>query len=330
MWSDSKNLPVSEFLPKGDATISAAPALLAAWDGRLRSLWLPPETGLNAAEDLFAPDEVSTESLPDATHFLAMRLWNVLFRHYPKMPEKPETRYQAVLNTLSLLLRAIQQSPTTPFVEDLLTVGLRPVCKLRAGALTPLVCSLLYDFQRGIWVPHLTKPQRWKIQIALAQTVAALPPDQMQDFWTYLQSKDPLTRQAMLLGLEFLRSAHALPHLLNGLQISQDHAVRAAIVNCLEQIADPHALPTLAQLRRETAHSDWTLSRQIARAMRVIEHQNRGQQHRTLLRPTERPDKEENALLRPVRPSSAEQESAWLVRPVETETGSDNNESVAL
>jgi hypothetical protein len=196
------------------------------------------------------------------------------------------------------------------------------VRRLQVGLLTAEVCAALYDFDRGVWTPHLTKPQLWTIRCALAETIAALPPEEMGPFWEHLQSPDPRIRQAMRLGLTFLRSAHAVPHLIRGLESVPDHDTRAAIVDCLEEIGDPRALGALHRLRRETARTDWTLSRHIARAISVIERQNRGNQHRTLLRPTEPPDAPEAVLLRPAADAPdtvarrAEAEGTTLLRSV--------------
>jgi hypothetical protein len=308
---------------------SAAPPadVLAEWDARLQALWNPGlSVALQAAGELFAPDGDSVEgepepTLPEVEERLSAEFWRILTSQQQKMPSSAADRYFTVVAALWILLRTVRQAPAAPFVEEYLAVALRPVRRLRAGGMTPALCATLYDYQRGIWTPHLTKPQLYTIRVALAKTVAALPPDSMSAFWNGLQSSDPMLRQAMLLGLEFLRSAHAVPHLLRGLETSKDHAVRAAIVDCLEATADPRALSTLTRLRRETAQDDWTLSRHIARVIRVIEQQNRGQNHRTLLRPTETPPDEEKSLLRPASDlNPPDSESATLLRPSEDET----------
>jgi hypothetical protein len=265
----------------------------------LQDLWGQSlSAALEAAHIFYAP-ETGEIRLPQVEEELTATFWRLLTSHCPQRPTSDAETYQAILRVVWKVLRSIRETPTAPFVEDMLSVALRPVRKLQAGVLTPEVCAALYDFDRGVWTPHLTKPQMWTIQLALAETIAALPPDEMEAFWENLQSPNPGMRQAMQLGLTFLRSAHAVPHLLRGLEAITDHDTRAAIVDCLEEIADPRALEVLHRLRRETAQSDWTLSRHLARAIRVIERQNRGNQHRTLLRPTEPPANPEETLLRP-------------------------------
>jgi hypothetical protein len=294
----------------------------------LQDLWGSSlSVGLQAARLFYAPD-AGELPLPDVEEELTTTFWRLLTSHCPQRPESDAEAYQAILRVVGKILHSVREAPTAPFVEDLLSVALRPVRKLQAGVLTPEICAALYDFDRGLWTPHLTKPQLFTIEMALAETIAALPPDEMEDFWENLQSPKPGLRQAMRLGLTFLRSAHAVPHLLRGLQALTDHETRAAIVDCLEEISDPRALEVLHRLRRETAQSDWTLSRHLARAIRVIERQNRGNQHRTLLRPTQPPANPEETLLRPAAdpPDAvqrrAEEDRATLLRTTNEEGGS--------
>jgi hypothetical protein len=144
----------------------------------------------------------------------------------------------------------------------------------------------------------------------------------MGAYWERLTSEDRNMRQAMRQGLEYLRSEHALPHLLRGLEILSDHEIRSAIVDCLEQIGDARAIPLMTRLQRETAYTDWTLSRHIARVLRVIEIRNRSNPHRFLLRPSSIQN-DPNSLLRPAADTEAvvrrnEAEAAQtLVRPAE-------------
>ena len=324
--------PDSATLADAGASWTPAPATLSLWDDRLRALWSPSlSVALAAAGELFTPDdpESGTDGQPDeapdrvASHVSA-EFWRLLTSRQKHLPDTPLARYQCVVATVWRLLRAMRQSPSAPFVEEHLAVALRAVRALKAGMLAPEVCAALYDFHRGWWGAYLTKPQLWTLRTALAQTLAALPPDTLGPFWDGLQSRNPMMQRAMSLGLEFLRSAHAVPHLLHGLEQARDHATRAAIVEALEQVADPHALSALARLRRETAGSDWTLSRQIARTIRVIEQQNPGAHVRVLLRPSDTPPDYDSLLLRPALHAPEDRHSPpdrdALLRPA-TKTG---------
>lgn len=337
--SENLNLDTPTLEQNEDAW-TPAPDLLAEWDVRLCALWSPSlSLALVAAGELFVPDEAekqhharelahkkpmppeetSTASPDRVEAHVSAEFWRLLTSRQKRLPDTPLARYQCVVATVWRLLRTMRQSPAAPFVEEHLAVALRAVRALRAGMLTPEVCAALFDFHRGWWAPYLTKPQLWILRASLAQTLAVLPTDTMQPFWDGLQSRNPMMQRAMTLGLEFLRTAHAVPHLLYGLEYTHIHATRAAIVDCLEEIADPHTLSTLARLRRETAGSDWTLSRQIARTMRVIEQQNPGAHVRTLLRPSDTPPDYDSLLLRPAQEMPLEHHASGdrkaLLRP---------------
>lgn len=300
---------------------AAPPEVLAEWDARLQRLWDSSlETALEAAGQLYAPDVYLPEAgeedaLPWLTELLTTTFWRTLMDMHG-LPDSPLARYESAVAAVEYVLHMMRHfPPNTPFVEERLAVALRPVRRLRAGMMTAEVCATLYDYHRGIWKPHLTKPQLWIIRTALAQTIAALPPDAMDVFWEQLQSPVPMVRQAMLLGLEDLRDAHAVPHLLRGLEQSHDHDTRHAIVDCLEQIGDPRAIAGLTHLRRDTAYSDWTLSRHIQRAIRVIELHNRGRHHRQLLRASEMPPENDRMLVHPTESPATGGEETDLLRP---------------
>ena len=298
---------LSEGMPEEKDIWAPVPGVLAQWDARLSALWSPSlSVGLAAAGELFAPDmpEVTESGTPVESPgrveaHVSAEFWRLLTSRQTRQPATALARYQCVVATVWRLLRSMRQSPSAPFVEEHLAVAFRAVRALHAGMLTPEICAALYDFHRGWWAPYLSKPQLWILRTALGRTLAALPVETMQPFWDGLQSRDPMMQRAMNLGLEMLREAHSLPHLLHGLEATQQHSTRTAIVNSLEQIGDPHSLGVLTRVRRETATSDWTLSRQIARTIRIIEQQNRGAQVRTLLRPSDTPPDYDSQLLRP-------------------------------
>lgn len=293
----------------------APPRILTVWDAALRELWSDDsDTATSAAATLYAPaaaeDEPTTREGDAIVWFLQQ-----LKARSPRMPSTAEERYRAVVVAVWHLLHRVRETPAQPFIEDSLAVALRPVGRLQAGMLTPEVCATLYDYHRGIWAPHLTRPQRQKIQSALAAALASLPPDEMEVFWDNLHSPHALMRGAMRLGLEWLTSDHAVPHLLSGLDRSTDSETRFAIVDNLARIGDPRALPRLYTLRRLTAFTDWPLARRISAAIDVIEHLNRGQTPRSLLRPAQAPSPDSDALLRPTTESDPAPDT--LLRPVD-------------
>ena len=91
-----------------------------------------------------------------------------------------------------------------------------------------------------------------------------------------------------------------------------------------KRLATPTRSARLARLRRETAGSDWTLSRQIARTIRVIEQQNPGAHVRTLLRASDTPPDYDLLLLRPAEAlpdKNAPSDRDSLLRPKSKEEG---------
>ncbi|MCW3054052.1 MAG: hypothetical protein JWN14_3222 [Chthonomonadales bacterium] len=291
----------------------APPQTLAAWDPLLVKLWSADRTiAAQTATILYPHEPTDFEPTPRESEAI---LWFLqqLNAQYPHLPSTEEARYQAVVVTVWRLLHRVRETPAQPFIEDSLAVALRPLGRLQAGALTPEICATLYDYHRGVWTPHLTRPQRQKIQSLLAVALASLPPDEMEVFWDNLHSSNALMRGAMCLGLEWLTSDHAVPHLLCGLDRSADSATRFAIVDNLARIGDPRALPRLYTLRRTSALTDWPLSRRISAAIGVIEHLNRGQSQRSLLRPAQAPPPDPTTLLRPL--TETDFETATLLRP---------------
>lgn len=287
--------------------------VLAAWDSSLVKLWSADHAiAAQAATALYAAEPPDRE--PTARDLEAIQWFlQQLHAQDPHLPTTDEGRYQAVVVAVWRLLHRVRETPAQLFVEDSLAVALRPVGRLQAGALTPEICAILYDYHRGVGTPHLTRPQRRQIQSLLAAALASLPPEEMEVFWDNLHSSNALMRGAMCLGLEWLTSDHAVPHLLCGLDRSADSETRFAIVDNLARIGDPRALPRLYTLRRTSALTDWPLSRRISAAISVIEHLNRGQSQRSLLRPAQAPPADPTTLLRPATESDFE--TATLLRP---------------
>ena len=290
------------------------PRVVAAWDAFLRELWNSDGSADRAAAALYASEKalVAGEAHDSETYrgFL-----DQLREYAPVSPATPEERYRAVVETVRYLLRQVRARPAQPFLDDSLAAALRPIGRLHAGTLTSEVCAALYDYHRGAWTPYLTRAQRQKVQQALATALASLPPDEMEFFWENLHNGNALMRGALRLGLEWLTSDHAVPHLLCGLDRTEDSDTRCALVDNLARIGDPRALPYLYALRLTMAVSDWPLARRISTAIGVIEHLNRGRTQRSLLRPADAPPLDPAVMLRPA--SGADTAPATLLRSSE-------------
>ena len=198
-----------------------------------------------------------------------------------------------------------------------LIIAMQPVRRLRAGIMTLEICAALHDFRWNSAMLALSKPDRHAVEEALAITLAALPPDEMEAYWKNLQSDNPRIRQSMRLGLKFFRSAHAVPHLLATLEHVEEHDIRAEIVDILEQIGEPSALPALMRLKKQTAQTDWPLSRHIGRTIKIIERHDRNLNYTNLLRSSDAPPANAAELLRPASAAQfdAERDKGELLRP---------------
>ena len=96
-------------------------------------------------------------------------------------------------------------------------------------------------------------------------------------------------------------------------------------MDILEQIGEPSALPALMRLKKQTAQTDWPLSRHIGRAIKIIERHDRNLNYTNLLRSSEAPPVNPAELLRPASAaqSDAERNRSELLRP-DSETPKDN------
>ena len=284
--------------------------------GAWAALWASdPGEAADAVGRLYAPLAGEPADPAEAAAEFAREFSLRLKRDCPQIPLETDTQRHALVTLAGSILRR-ERTVTPPQFRHLrYLAALRPVRRLSAGELTPEICAGLYDYHRGVWEGRLSRYELYCVRVGLAQTLADFPPDGIGLFWKTLREGDPMHRHAMLHGFAFFRSAHAVPHLLEGFRTSPEHNVRAAIVNCLEQIGVPTALPTLRELKRETAYTDWTLSRHIARAIRVIEMHSKDHAHHQLLRATNAPPSDNRGLLRPASELDADRASLLRTLP---------------
>ena len=185
---------------------------------------------------------------------------------------------------------------------------------LASGGWTTLFCEVLLFYRH--WDGALAKPQRWKIRLALGETLPVLPPDDLAPLWTLLQGESLFSRRAMQVGVELLATQYAVAHLVAGLEFCHKHNARAFIADQLEMMGDASALPSLYRVYRECAKTDWTLARHIARVIGIIETRiasdvSLSSKTRQLLRPSAMPPHNFPDLLRSVDAAT------MLVRPAE-------------
>ncbi len=268
---------------------------------------------------LFAPLPGEPANPAEASRIFAQEFSTRLKQDFPHLPGDERAIRRVLIMLVGTMLKRERTVPSSQFRHLRYLAILRPVRRLHAGELTEEICAGLYDYHRGVWEGRLSRYELYCVRVGLAQTLSDLPPDDLGFFWKTLREGDTMHRHAMLHGFSFLRSSHSVPHLLEGFRRSPEHTIRAAIVDCLEQIGVPEALPMLIELKRETAYTDWTLSRHIARAIRVIEMHNRNHIQQQLLRPTSPPPQDDRGLLRPALDNEIEQKELLRSYPPEGE-----------
>lgn len=262
----------------------------------------------------------------DLVNEIALEFRRILIMDAPKMPDTAAGVYIAVVRAIWQVTRRARLNRDAPHSVAHFLIALRAVRRFQAGILTAEICAALHDFCWNSATLKLQMPNRYRLEEALAVTLAALPPNELGPYWQNLQSENPQIRQSMRMGLKFFRSTHSVPHLLSTLENVPDHDIRAEIVDILEQIGEPSALPVLMRLKKQMALTDWTLSRHIGRAIKVIELHNRGHHFTNLLRSSDAPPVNDKELLRPAGEAqfNAERDRAELLR-TENRTDEDTN-----
>ena len=311
--------PMSEIPQSSDKIVDNFPCAASVMQTELYlpQLWdASLSASMAAALMAYRSDGGDSIRVEEPTNQTAMEFRRLLIADNPQLPETTAGIYMAVVRAAWQILRRARLDRQNPHWIAYFLVALRPVRRFQAGILTAEICAALHDFCWNGAIVKLKKPDRYRLEDALALTLAALPAGELGLYWENLQSDNPQIRQSMRYGLKFFRSAHAAPHLLATLEKVRDHDIRAEIVDILEQIGEPSAIPVLTRLKKETAVTDWPLSRQIGRAIKVIERQDRNLHYGTLLRPSEAPPTIVKELLRPAgfTPFHAERDRAELLR----------------
>lgn len=206
-------------------------------------------------------------------------------------PTCPKTVALQRLVLIHAMVRTLHLAQTErPLCPSRLTVALWPLTTLPSPESARALCDLLvFLYHRSVLFTY-PKPQVYWLEQVFQKALCAQKAPHLLPFWQLINTADPLAREAFYHALNWLRAGHAVAHLLFGLQTLADHALRMTLVNLLEEIAEPQSLLPLVRLHKETAETDWPLSRRIARAVQLIAHQNASPNPTTLLRPAARPE----------------------------------------
>ncbi len=274
----------------------------------------------SAALALAGGDSVSAHTV-DYGHFATVFLV-VLDRAAPFPPADAAGRYQAVVTAMrSLLEQHLVElrglcSMQFSFLSGGLYLALLATChetvaavrRLRASAAHPELCRLLQTLSALGRSTRINPQHIAALSAAAGDTLAAMPPDEIPEFWRELNSGTKHNRLTLLPTIERIRSRHAAPYLLAALG-EQPSSITTKIIEAVGRIGDPGTLEPLAKLMHSR---DRAVRRAAKSAIARIRREAVSHPSRTLLRPhdesqpdnllrpaTELPDEQREELLRP-------------------------------
>ncbi|CEK16397.1 hypothetical protein [Chthonomonas calidirosea] len=248
-------------------------------------LWEREERAFAVAQNLYrAPNEIPF-AVQQEQDWAVHTFLDTLFQRNPQKPKYPRYQRQAVITAVIHTILLIGNRPNLTYMM----VTLFPAMYVADSQLAEALCRTLVMLYHKEALFLSPKPQIYWFEWTFQRALQTQHPQDLIVLWQMLGADDPITRQAAHCALQWLRTVHATAHLLFGLHYVKDHALRMILVNMLEEIAEPQVLITLARLHRETAETDWPLSRRIARAVHTIAQQNAAPNPLTLLRPADPP-----------------------------------------
>ncbi|HLV81699.1 MAG TPA: hypothetical protein VKT32_15540 [Chthonomonadaceae bacterium] len=264
---------------------------------------------------------------PNYGHFAGVFL-RAVASHSHRAPEGAADRYATVARSLGALLEQnasdirAMSNMSYSFLSSALYVALFATCRdtleavrrLRASSAHPELCRLLWSLSRLSLSTRINGADVDALGQMAARTLAALPPDEVPEFWRSLMHPSPPRRMAVAPVLAHLEDRRAVPYLAKAL-LGQPPNLAQPLIAALRRMEDLRAVPALA----ETARSSPLLRGPARAAIAAIERANAGSPPRTLLRPAEtRAGLPVEQMLRPV-PHAGAQESPALLLRVENE-----------
>lgn len=270
----------------------------------LSLLWHDNRALRQAAALALAGGDREVVYAPDYGHFSGSLL-RCLLRE-DRAPATPVERYQAV--TASLRTLVAQNSDAIcgmsnmnySFLSSALYVALLSTCRdsveavrrLRASEAHAELCGLLWSLARANQRGRLNNADVDALRQMTGRALAALPPNEMPEFWNHLRHRAYAKRQAVAPALNHITDRNAVPYLIAALP-GQAQEVAEPILLCLGRLGDPSALPALAD---ELHNRNRQIRRQAQAAIAAIERVL-GHQAKTLLRPVLAPNSEETKTL---------------------------------
>lgn len=270
----------------------------------LALLWHDNHALRQAAALALAGGDRETAYAPDHGHFSGSLLRSLLYAD--TIPETPAERYRVVTESLRTLVSqnadAIRglSNMNYSFLSSALYVALLSTCRDSVEAVRRLrvteahgeLCRLLYSLSRADRTGRLNNTDVDALKQMAGRALAALPPDEIPEFWNHLRHRAYARRQAVTPALNHITHPCAVPYLADALP-GQAQEIAEPIILCLGRIGDPKALPALAN---EVTSRNRQIRRQAQAAIAAIERVL-GHQSKTLLRPVLAPMDADPAIL---------------------------------
>lgn len=256
-------------------------------------------------------------------------LSDVNARHNDVLPANAADRYDRVAAVLHTMLdqnigeiRGMSNMNysflSSALYMAVLSTSLDVVCamrRLRATRTQAELCRLLWNLEQMNVLRCLNSQDLAALAAEAGKALAAMPPDQIPDFWHSLSHTQVARRQAVAQALSHFQNRDSVPFLLDALNVpgGQPGWLGQQIVAGLGRLEDVRALPALALL---ASGSDRKLRDHARAASAAIQRATRRLPSQTLLRAAQETDGwDSETMLRTIPVNSHEREpSCELLR----------------
>jgi HEAT repeat protein len=190
--------------------------------------------------------------------------------------------------------------------------------RLCDGALHPEICRLLGSLSHDAVSRRLNARDAEALTASAGQALAAMPADDITEFWRWLTHPIRARRRAVAPTLSYFTDPGAVPHLLHALP-QQPPDIVQPLIACLGRMGDQNALPALLPFTRSRRRA---VRGEALAAIANIRRSGAAHPASTLLRAAHHTPGEDRLLLRTVD-GEADPQPAQLLRPSPQEMTSD-------
>jgi len=298
----------------------------AAVSNLLALLWHPDER-IRRSAVLALPGGDRTHVYEPLYGYFASSFLRYLGQHSPadRPPPNVAARHLAVVEALREMLKqscsdiCAMSSMHYSFLSSALYLALLSTCRdvtqsvrrLRDCAAHPELCTLLWSLTQRRVVRCLNAKDVAALTNLVGQALAAMPADEITDFWRCLTHQARARRRAVAPTLRHLKDGRAVPHLLQALS-GQPIDVAQSVITCLGRLGDPIALPALLKVTTSSEHR--TLRAEARIAVDAIGRTSDARSGRILLRPVGNRTEDPTLLLRSIACRHSEYPADQLLR----------------